>query len=81
MWFELWVAELDLAAAVQEDAEDDEVGVGRDLGCDLVPGPVARWQIREQAAPEPIQRMGTARISEAGPGAHTPGPDNRFSPK
>jgi hypothetical protein len=40
-WFELRVAEFDLAASVQEDAEDDVVGVGRDLGSDLIPGPVA----------------------------------------
>src|SRR5689334_7183074 len=40
-WFELRVAEFDLAASVQEDAEDDAGGVGRDLGSDLVPGPVA----------------------------------------
>jgi hypothetical protein len=39
--FEFWVAEFDLAAAVQEDAEDDEAGVGRDLGGDLMPSPVA----------------------------------------
>ena len=30
----------------------------------------ARWQIREQAAPERIQSTGTARIGEAEPGAH-----------
>src|SRR5260370_33312859 len=41
VWFEFRVAEFDLAAAVQEDAEDDEAGVGRDLGGDLMPGPVA----------------------------------------
>ena len=35
------MAELDLAGAVQEEAEDDEAGVGRVLGGDLVPGPVA----------------------------------------
>jgi hypothetical protein len=29
-----------LAAAVQEDAEDDEAGAGRDLGGHLMPGPV-----------------------------------------
>src|ERR1700683_657260 len=38
---ELRAAEFDLAAAVQEDAEDDKAGVGRDLGGDLMPGPVA----------------------------------------
>ena len=41
MWFELRVAEFDLAAAIQEDAEEDVIGVGRDLGGDLMPGPVA----------------------------------------
>jgi hypothetical protein len=41
MWFELWVAEFDLAAAGQEDAEEDVIGVGRELGGDLMPGPVA----------------------------------------
>jgi hypothetical protein len=41
MWCEFWVAEFDLAAAVQEDAEDDVGRVGRDLGDDLMPGPVA----------------------------------------
>src|ERR1700722_9038907 len=40
-WFELRAAEFDLAAAVQEDAEDDADGIGRDLGGDLVAGPVA----------------------------------------
>jgi hypothetical protein len=35
------VAEFDLAAAVQEDAEGDADGIGRDLGGDLVAGPVA----------------------------------------
>ena len=35
------VAEFDLAAAVQEDAEDDADGIGRGLGGDLVAGPVA----------------------------------------
>jgi hypothetical protein len=29
VWFEFWVAELDLAAAVPEDAEDDAGDVGR----------------------------------------------------
>src|SRR5580693_8011710 len=38
---ELRVAEFDLAAAVQEEAEDDADGIGRDLGGDLVAGPVA----------------------------------------
>src|ERR1022692_909647 len=37
---ELRVAEFDLAAAVQEGAEDDADGIGRDLGGDLVAGPV-----------------------------------------
>src|SRR5580704_16562468 len=32
IWFELRVAEFDLAAAVQEDAEEDVIGIGRDLG-------------------------------------------------
>src|ERR1700722_19617367 len=41
VWVEWRVAELDLAAAVQEDAEDDADGIGRDLGGDLVAGPVA----------------------------------------
>src|SRR5580698_9051206 len=40
-WFELRVAEFDFAASVQEEAEDDAAGVGRDLGSDLMPGPVA----------------------------------------
>jgi hypothetical protein len=35
------VAEFDLAAAVEEDAEPDQVGVRRDLGGDLVLGPRA----------------------------------------
>src|ERR1700678_4294503 len=35
------VAEFELTAAVQEDAERDEVGVRRDLGGDLVLGPGA----------------------------------------
>lgn len=35
------VAEFDLAAAVQEDAEPDQAGVRRDLGGDLVLGPRA----------------------------------------
>jgi hypothetical protein len=35
------VAEFDLAAAVQEDAEPDQVGVRRDLGGDLTLGPLA----------------------------------------
>src|SRR5579859_2497412 len=35
------VAELDLAAAVQVDAEGDADGIGRDPGGDLVAGPVA----------------------------------------
>ena len=39
--FELRVAEFDLAPAVQEDAEPDQVGVRRDLGGDLVLGPRA----------------------------------------
>ena len=38
---ELRVTEFDLAAAVQEDAEDDADGIGRDMGGDLVAGPVA----------------------------------------
>jgi hypothetical protein len=38
MWFVCGIAELDLAAAVQEDAEDDAGAVRRDLGCDLMPG-------------------------------------------
>ena len=42
MWFELRIAEFDLAGTVQEDAEDDEVGVRRDLCGDLMPGPVTR---------------------------------------
>jgi hypothetical protein len=41
VWFELRVAEFDLAAAVQEDAEPDHVGVSRDLGGDLILGPRA----------------------------------------
>src|SRR3984957_21237062 len=41
VWVEWRVAELDLAAAVQEEAEDDADGIGRDLGGDLVAGPVA----------------------------------------
>src|SRR5580693_5121770 len=41
VWVELRVAEFDLAAAVQEDAEDDADGVGRDLDGDLVADPVA----------------------------------------
>ncbi|HEX3959514.1 MAG TPA: hypothetical protein VHZ03_23260 [Trebonia sp.] len=32
------MAEFDLAAAVQEDAEDDAGAARRDLGCDLMPG-------------------------------------------
>ena len=40
-WGELQVAEFDLATAVKEDAEDDEGGVGRDLGGHLMPGPVS----------------------------------------
>src|SRR5260370_2330662 len=39
VWVELRVAEFDLAAAVQEEAEDDADGIGRDLGGDLVAGP------------------------------------------
>ena len=35
------VAEFELTAAVQEDAERDEVGVRRDLGGDLILGPRA----------------------------------------
>jgi hypothetical protein len=35
------VAEFDLAAAVQEDAEPDQVGVRRDLGGDLILSPLA----------------------------------------
>src|SRR3984957_6631086 len=35
------VAEFELTAAVQEDAERDEAGARRDLGGDLVPGPRA----------------------------------------
>src|ERR1700759_482454 len=35
------MAEFDLAAAVQEDAEPDQVGVRRDLGGDLILGPRA----------------------------------------
>ena len=38
--FEFRVAEFDLAVAVQEDAEDDADGIGRNLGRDLVAGPV-----------------------------------------
>src|SRR5260370_21614195 len=41
VWVELRVAEFDLAAAVQEEAEDDADGISRDLGGDLVAGPVA----------------------------------------
>src|SRR5260370_27374343 len=40
VWVELRVAEFDLAAAVQEEAEDDADGIGRDLGGDLVAGAV-----------------------------------------
>jgi hypothetical protein len=35
------VAEFELTAAVQEDAERDQVGVRRDLGGDLILGPLA----------------------------------------
>jgi len=35
------MAEFELTAAVQEDAERDEAGVRRDLGGDLIPGPRA----------------------------------------
>ena len=41
VWFELRVAEFDLASAVQEDTEPDQVGVRRDLGGDLILGPRA----------------------------------------
>jgi hypothetical protein len=38
MWFTCGIAELDLAAAVQEDAEDDAGAVRRYQGCELMPG-------------------------------------------
>ena len=74
MWFELRLAEFDLAAAVQEDAEPDQVGVRRDLGGDLILNPRAGSLGEGDVAGRVVPGIGAGRPGWRGP-ARAAGPE------
>jgi hypothetical protein len=62
------VAEFDLAAAVQEDAGPDQVGVRRELGGDLILGPLVGYWVH---SPVPVAEAMWLAGSSRGSGLAT----------